>query len=450
MKCKNCGATLDEGALFCRKCGTAAPREPEPMPQKRVRQRSDGKSRIAEWFAKCFAWGKDRFERIRQARIWKNKRFLTVSGAALALLVVLIVVIVSAASCGGKTRIVFETSDDVIAAAIEALEQGDGERLWKMTETSEQLLGAHPEVFGEGDSPEAVMQRYYVQLADDFYTRMAERYGTEPGAIPPAEYAHLEPEDVPERESRLIGDTEKKLPAQVEASQLLVSAEEAAPITQENTSAAKAQLGHSVMLLEVTRDGSVAGYGTGFVITREGHILTCEHVVNGAESVRARMYWPGLPGGPVFWFDCDVLYPARKDVDMALLRIRDGSGFVPLNLRDAEHPVGDAENMMVLGYPFAAELNPDLTKLVHNHFIGHVSSIQNAGEDSERCYQSGEGKAGNSGSPVISMLDGRVVGVFDGSKLQKGKSLTEEMNYFTSIRLFWKYFVTGGEPGGQA
>ncbi len=271
--------------------------------------------------------------------------------------------------------------------------------------------------------------------------RLAARYGDSPDSIPPEEYALLTADDIPERESRLIQDAEKMRYCRLSASQLHVTAEGAAPITPENISAMKAALGRSVMLLEITKDNHVAGHGTGFVITKEGHLLTCAHVVRGADSVRARMYWPGLPGGPVFWFNCEILQPVQEQIDMAVLQITDGSDFVPLNLRDAEHPVGDSESTMVLGYPFADELNPDLTKLVHNHFNGHVSSIQNAGDDNERCYQSGEGKAGNSGSPVFSLLDGRVVGVFDGSKLKKGKSLTEEMNFFTSIRLFWKYFI---------
>ena len=175
MKCKNCGATLDEGALFCRRCGTAAPQEPEP--QKRALHKPVVPEKLRQRFGQGIAWIKERFAALKQARIRINKRFLLFGGVTLALLIVLIVVIASAASCRGKTRTVFDTSDEAIAAAIEALEHGDGERLWKMTGTSEALFGAHPELFGEGDTPEAVMKAYYTQLADGFYTRMAERYG---------------------------------------------------------------------------------------------------------------------------------------------------------------------------------------------------------------------------------------------------------------------------------
>lgn len=147
MKCKNCGFELDEGALFCRKCGTAAPTPGEIEAEKRG--------------SKAPALRK----------LLKNRRFLTVAGIAAAALLLLILIL-CLATCG-KTKTAFQTSDEAFAAAVDALKAGDGERLYRMTETSEAFLGAHPETFGEGDSPEAVMKDYYKRLADDFQTRLA-------------------------------------------------------------------------------------------------------------------------------------------------------------------------------------------------------------------------------------------------------------------------------------
>ena len=168
MKCKNCGATLDQGALFCRKCGTAAPKAPEP--------KKNMLSGLRQRLSAAWAWCADRVSMIRNAKIWKNRRLLLAGGAALALLVLLIVIIASAASCGAK-KTGFKTSDQLIEVAVDALERGDGERLYEMTKLSESLLGAHREVFGEGDTPEAVMRGYYTRLADGFRSKMTERYG---------------------------------------------------------------------------------------------------------------------------------------------------------------------------------------------------------------------------------------------------------------------------------
>ena len=176
MKCKNCGATLDEGALFCRKCGTAAPERTEP--QKPERKTPAFIKRAADGLKQAGAWTAARFSALKRAKVWKNKRFLLVCGVSLALLIALIVLIVSVASCGAKQKDAFKTSDELVAAAIDALERGDGQRLRTLASVSEPLLGLHPELYGEGDTPQAVMTGYYTRLADGFYERMYGRFGS--------------------------------------------------------------------------------------------------------------------------------------------------------------------------------------------------------------------------------------------------------------------------------
>ena len=166
MKCKNCGAVLDEGALFCRKCGTAAPK---PEPKKKTGPKIN-LSGVKKWFRKA---------KERVAALLKNRRFMMFAGASLALLLVLIIVIVSVASCGRKKATGFKSPEEVANAAVIALEGGDGERLYKMTSLSESLLGKHPEVFGEGDTPEAVMKGYYTGLAADLGEQLSEQYDRE-------------------------------------------------------------------------------------------------------------------------------------------------------------------------------------------------------------------------------------------------------------------------------
>ena len=270
--------------------------------------------------------------------------------------------------------------------------------------------------------------------------RLAAQYGNE-NPIPENEFSILRPEDLPHRERELIGSRRDQNSALISSELLFSDPESSYPIDKSNLSSAVAEVGHSVMLVEVD-NGS--GYGTGFVISSQGHLLTCAHVVDQAKSIRCRMYWPGLPGGDVRWFNCEVLQPIRKDVDLALIKITDGNGFKPLNLRDAANGAQNAEDIMVVGYPFGKLNKVDLSQLIHNHFEGRVSSIQNAGSDNEFCLIDCSGKSGNSGSPVISMTDGRVLGVFDGSETRTNKKLTEEINHFVPIRLFWERFVREG------
>lgn len=216
MNCKICGAPLDEGALFCRTCGAAVPQEPNPEPEPipepepepepepdfpssavcphcgapldegaqfcrtcgaAVSQASADESpsehppvHTPEHTPKKHAAHRKRFRLPKP-----NRRLLAAIGVAVVLLAVLVTVIVCAVSCGGKDG--FRTPDELKDAVIAALEKGDGDRLQALAKTSEPILGQHPESFGEGKTPKAVMQNYYRTLAKSLKTRLDEQYG---------------------------------------------------------------------------------------------------------------------------------------------------------------------------------------------------------------------------------------------------------------------------------
>lgn len=151
MNCRNCGAPLDPGARFCRKCGTDVPPEPAIVPRQPI------------------------LTRIRQtaARLVQNKRMLAVAIGVAALLLVT-VLIICIASCAPKK---LHSPDEVASAVLTALERGDGDRLCEMASLSEEVCGAHPELFGEGKNAHAVMQGYYQRLADGAYSKWSEAYG---------------------------------------------------------------------------------------------------------------------------------------------------------------------------------------------------------------------------------------------------------------------------------
>lgn len=161
-RCRVCGAELDEGALFCRTCGAAASPEPEHA--------DESVPEHAEHAPKKHAAHRKRF---RLPKL--NRRLLAAIGIAALLLAVLVTVIVCAVSCGGKDG--FQTPDELKDAVIAALEKGDGDRLQALAKTSEPILGQHPEEFGEGKTPNAVMQNYYRTMAKSLKTRLDEQYG---------------------------------------------------------------------------------------------------------------------------------------------------------------------------------------------------------------------------------------------------------------------------------
>lgn len=146
MNCKTCGAPLDEGALFCRKCGTEVPKT-QPHPSSK---------------------------RSPLSALKHNRTLLLWIAGAVLLLAAVLIVTVSVLSCSRRTP---TTPEEIADAVVAALQKGDGDRLCALAKTGEAFLGQHTEQFGEGDSPEAVMRAYYRTLADDFKQHLTDAYG---------------------------------------------------------------------------------------------------------------------------------------------------------------------------------------------------------------------------------------------------------------------------------
>ena len=95
----------------------------------------------------------------------------------------------------------------------------------------------------------------------------------------------------------------------------------------------------SVVLLQVWKDGRPRGRATGTIVTSDGLVLTCAHVVSECDRIRARIHCPGAPGGDTHWLETELLEPVCESCDMAMLRIL-GSNFTPAPMRrpDAAKP----------------------------------------------------------------------------------------------------------------
>ena len=301
-------------------------------------------------------------------------------------------------------------------------------------EIFEGVLATHNSNFGNARFVRNLLHNSVVRQ----FMRLDAQYGR--GAeIPEEEFSILLEADLPEKYSALRSRSKRER-ASVPAGELTTDA--ADPITDSNLRERFEQLRVSTVLIQVETEGG-SGFGSGSVIREDGLILTCAHVVSSAKKLRARFFCPGMPGGDIRWYDCAVLDPVRKDIDMALVKVEGGANFPVVPLRAADEPISESEATMTVGYPFGSRLDSDLDRLRPNHFEGRISSIQRKGEVNEICYVDSAGKGGNSGSPVFSREDGRVIGVFDGSDTQTlgNGGLIEELNHFRPIRLFWESFV---------
>lgn len=291
---------------------------------------------------------------------------------------------------------------------------------------------------GNSDYGNARFVRNYLHDSmDELLERIDEEYGLQDD--PPTDVVdYLTVDDIPRRYRRIL---QTKRETAAFSGQEFATAS-SGPVTPENCEERYEELKQGVVLLETYSGGAKQEIGTGCVIAASGHVLTCAHVVKGAEQIRARIYSPGMPGGDYRWFDCTLMEPVCDDCDMAVLRM-EGKNFHALPLRSVDLAVGSEEKTLLIGYPLGAMLAGNhIDELSASVFEGRVASVQTfAGVD--RYYIDSTGLHGNSGSPVISLSDGRVIGIFAGSIVPRQQGNLDELNYFYPISYFWARYVQG-------
>ncbi|MBU3695013.1 MAG: trypsin-like peptidase domain-containing protein [Rhodocyclaceae bacterium] len=158
--------------------------------------------------------------------------------------------------------------------------------------------------------------------------------------------------------------------------------------------------------------------GTGFVVSREGHVVTAFHVIKGKSEV---MVGP-MPNGR--WKKAAVLR-TDETLDLALLRI--DLQVDPLPVSDwADVPMG--LEALVVGYPL-----PKVQGLSRKVTQGIVNGDRKTGGVLGDFQLSAEVQKGNSGGPVLAP-DGTVIGVVRAklnalSVAEKTRDLPQNVNY---------------------
>ena len=137
----------------------------------------------------------------------------------------------------------------------------------------------------------------------------------------------------------------------------------------------------------------LTGSGTGFIISQDGYLLTCNHVVQDSRTISVQL------GG--------TKYPAsivKKDVanDLALLKI-EGSGLATIPLQTDVASKGS--KVFTVGFP-----NPELQGTESKYTDGTISSLSGIQDDIHMLQISVPVQSGNSGGALIDE-DGNVVGI---------------------------------------
>ena len=151
-------------------------------------------------------------------------------------------------------------------------------------------------------------------------------------------------------------------------------------------------------VIQVGPDDPVTGsQGTGFIVTRSGYVLTCDHVLSkmtvATLTVNQHRYI------------ADVVAEDAK-LDVALLKIRDlkGDKVNPVSFR-SRHEYTMGEDVYTIGYPMSALLGNSarMTK-------GLLSASAGIKDNPDQIQISAEIAPGNSGGPVLDDK-GQIIGM---------------------------------------
>ena len=194
----------------------------------------------------------------------------------------------------------------------------------------------------------------------------------------------------------------------------------------------------SVVGISAYTDGK-SGYswGTGFVLTADGLIVTNTHVINGADSATVTLYDDTVLNA--------TLVGADAISDIAVLKVK-GIGLTPVTVGDSsELAVGDA--VAAIGNPLGEEFRMTLT----NGVISAINRGVNYNGRSMTLMQTNAAlNEGNSGGPLFNMY-GQVVGVTN-MKMMSSYSSIEGIGFAipsTTMRDIVNALVKDGEVRGR-
>lgn len=141
-----------------------------------------------------------------------------------------------------------------------------------------------------------------------------------------------------------------------------------------------------------------AAQGTAFLVSADGHVLTCAHVLDSATTATVI-----LDGKRYF---ADVV-KADKNADLALLKLREKppEGAAVLGFRAAAKGYSMGEDVFTIGYPLSSLLGNSARMSK-----GLVSATAGMRDDPKQLQVSAEIQPGNSGGPLLDH-EGQVVGV---------------------------------------
>lgn len=158
------------------------------------------------------------------------------------------------------------------------------------------------------------------------------------------------------------------------------------------------QLGEAVALVQTP-----TGLGSGFVIHRDGYVVTNDHVIAGEHRISITVFKQGEHGLTKVTYDNVRIVATSSDLDLALLKIESAAGesFRSVVLAAADEGLREGQTVFAIGSPLGLDRTVSEGIIsVANRVIGGRLYLQTTTQINP----------GNSGGPLFN-LRGEVVGV---------------------------------------
>lgn len=177
------------------------------------------------------------------------------------------------------------------------------------------------------------------------------------------------------------------------------------------------------------------GKGTGFLISEDGYVVTCYHVIENMDMDRivATINIPGREVSQTQEIPCKVI-KYKREWDIAILQLENASKCPYLPLAEEQYEYNTYEEYVMRGHTF------EETQGGTHYFVGHISRDIPVKDECGVDYYTVDGMAtkGSSGSPIISLESGKVIGILGGAKFSHNEEYKEELNYIRPIKYFWQ------------
>ena len=154
--------------------------------------------------------------------------------------------------------------------------------------------------------------------------------------------------------------------------------------------------------------------GSGFVISDDGYLFTCHHVVDGATNDEIKIYLSDEEDHKK-QYDIEIAYKDPEN-DRAVLKIinKDNELFHYYDLEENFKQVKTGDDVAIFGYLLGLMLNDSIEELMPTLTKGYIGS-KNRIKGKPCYYLDIRSAPGHSGAPVFRLADKKVIGYLCGS-----------------------------------